>query len=395
MQDKRYVTGDHDEFYQLTFNFERFKEYLEGIAGGNRSATTATSIVRDIHRFFLTIMPKKSKFYQQYLLNQNQLERYYHYLRITNKFKPTTNAEKLRRIKMAIKFILHNNEMNQELYIKGSRTIDNLSQWIHSLSKQISIQRQQHGIKVIKEIPSTADPLKFLNNEEVFLRIRNTTNSLKTSYEDTDYKKIKLLIAYVAALIIYENCQRSGVVTNLTIAEFENRQAADNGMVVVSCLNHKTGPQGMAQLVISKSTEKLLKKYYYLFRKKIIPDTGCDELFFLTANGKKYDQVFRKIKEAAIINGFNDIIPPPPSKYRILMSTEAARKFNDCDLRKVARHLSHSEQTSRKYYEFADTKDATDAHNKIKLLSKQIAITQDQCIGGSMTSNSSDSSPDD
>ena len=50
------------------------------------------------------------------------------------------------------------------------------------------------------------------------------------------------------------------------------------------------------------------------------------------------------------------------------MSTEAARSFNDSDLRKIACHLSHSEQTSRKYYEFADTRDATDAHRKIKYL---------------------------
>ena len=30
------------EDYQENFNFARFKQYLEGIAGGNRSLTTAT-----------------------------------------------------------------------------------------------------------------------------------------------------------------------------------------------------------------------------------------------------------------------------------------------------------------------------------------------------------------
>ena len=37
---------------------------------------------------------------------------------------------------------------------------------------------------------------------------------------------------------------------DLTIEEFQNRQRADDGMIVVSCLNHKTGSQGRAQLVI-------------------------------------------------------------------------------------------------------------------------------------------------
>lgn len=95
------------------------------------------------------------------------------------------------------------------------------------------------------------------------------------------------------------------------------------------------------------------------------------------------NQAFQKIKGASIANGFNELVPPPPSKYRILMSTEAARTFDDYDLRKVARHLSHSEHTSRKYYEFADTKDATDPHKKIKILSKQVTIRQGCCTNDS------------
>lgn len=42
-------------------------------------------------------------------------------------------------------------------------------------------------------------------------------------------------------------------------------------------------------------------------------------------------------------------------------------------------YISHSEQTSRRYYEFADTKDTTDAHRKIR---------QHQYIIGSSTSDS-------
>ena len=200
---------------------------------------------------------------------------------------------------------------------------------------------------------------------------KNTIKSLNNSYEDTEHIKIKLLIAFAAALIIYENCQRSGVVTNLTIEEYENRQRAKNGMTVISCLNHKTGPQGRAQLVVSKSSEDLLQNYYTLVRTKVTPAEGCESLFFLTPQGKQYQQVYRKIREAAIANGFTTTLPPPPSKYRIYVSTEAARVLNDCDLRKVARHLSHSEQTSRQYYEFTNTRDATNAHKTIKLLSQK------------------------
>ena len=153
---------------------------------------------------------------------------------------------------MAIKYTLHTNETNQSMYIKGCRITDTLTQWIHSLSKQISLQRQKHGVKIVKDLPATADPFKFIQDEEVRMRIEKTLASLKESYEETEYVKIKLLIAFAAASIIYKNCQRSGVVTNLTIDEFQNRQRADDGMIVMTCLNHKTGPQGRVQLVISR-----------------------------------------------------------------------------------------------------------------------------------------------
>ena len=36
-------------------------------------------------------------------------------------------------------------------------------------------------------------------------------------------------------------------------------------------------------------------------------------LFFLTPNGYKYSQVYRKIREAIILNGLKDFVPPPPT----------------------------------------------------------------------------------
>ena len=36
---------------ETTFNFTRFKQYLEGIAGGNSSTDTVTAIVRDLQTF--------------------------------------------------------------------------------------------------------------------------------------------------------------------------------------------------------------------------------------------------------------------------------------------------------------------------------------------------------
>ena len=41
---------------------------------------------------------------------------------------------------MAIRFLIHEDDSNNDLYIKGNRTTDILSQWIKSLSKAIGKQ---------------------------------------------------------------------------------------------------------------------------------------------------------------------------------------------------------------------------------------------------------------
>ena len=54
----------------------------------------------------------------------------------------------------------------------------------------------------------------------------------------------------------------------------------------------------------------------------------------------------------------------------ILMSTKAARHLDETTLRKVQKHLSHSEGTSRTY-EFILTEDATHAHKALKCLAEK------------------------
>ena len=87
---------------------------MQGIAGGNRSSETATTIVRDLQVFFQTMTPRGDQFKIKILLNQKNLEHYYHHLKTSKKYKPTTNAEKLRRLRLAIRFLLHNQEEDQD-----------------------------------------------------------------------------------------------------------------------------------------------------------------------------------------------------------------------------------------------------------------------------------------
>ena len=79
--------------------------------------------------------------------------------------------------------------------------------------------------------------------------------------------------------------------------------------------------------------------------------------------------MYRRITEAQSVGKLK---PPRPKEYRIVVATDAAKELNDKDLRQVAKHLSHSSETSRKYYEFSNTIDVIFAHQTLSFLTKEM-----------------------
>ena len=155
------------------------------------------------------------------------------------------------------------------MYSKGSQIITTLDQWIKALSKSIGKQRQPHGMK-IRDTLANESPTKtaseFLKSTRLRARVDSAILNLGSSF---DSKDVKILTAYAACLLRYGNSQRSGVVENLTVNEFLQRQRKlhDNEeRIVIPCLNHKTRPQGIAQLVVTVEGEELLVQYHTLVR---------------------------------------------------------------------------------------------------------------------------------
>lgn len=178
---------------------------------------------------------------------------------------------------------------------------------------------------------------------------------------------VDTITAFAAAITLYGNAQRSGVITNLTIPEFRLRQDEDDEKVVIPCCNHKTASQRLAQLVVTEDGEELLLYYLDNIRQRLNPqEDAYKDHFFLSFTGNQYTQVYRRIKEALSVN---NIYPPVPSEYRVLVSSDARRYLGEVDRRSVVKHLSHSMQTSEKYYEFMTTRDAKNAHGLIQHLS--------------------------
>ena len=171
---QRRATNLHDDTLHHQFDFDGFASYLQGIAGGNRSGDTSKAIVTDL-KLFLCLTPGLSSDVDK-LFNKTNLEKFFHYLITERAYKPTTIAEKIRRLKMAIKYVIHTEDSvmkNQELFIRGSILIELMSQWGRSLSKPIALQRQQHSLRMTHKLPLIIDANEFLENEKVNNVFRN------------------------------------------------------------------------------------------------------------------------------------------------------------------------------------------------------------------------------
>ena len=179
-------------------------------------------------------------------------------------------------------------------------------------------------------------------------------------------------------MILYYNGQRSGVIENVTVEEFTRRIENEEGMVVMTCMQHKTSTQGPAHLVFNKTTDELLSKYYSLVRQRILPKEGASHLLFLTVNGSRYSQVYRKLQEAITANNIKDVELPKPSQYRKVVRTDGSCSLPDPGLRNMSRHMCHSSETARKYYEYSDLADAVLTHKTITEMAKRRAWSKEE-----------------
>ena len=262
------------------------------------------------------------------------------------------------------------------MYIHGRKLLDALKGWGHSLGKSIAIQQQQYSAKVVDELPLIEEPDSFLDNKVVSEKLKCAIQQLQSGMNKND---VLFLTAYCAAMILYYNGQRYGVIENVTIEEFTRRIKNEEGTVVMTCMQHKTSStQGLAHLVFKKTTDELLSKYYSLVHQRIQPKEGASQLLFLTVNGSRYSQVYRKLQEAIKVNKIKDVELPKPSQYCNVGRTDGSHSLPDPGLRNMSRHMCHSSETARKYYKYSDLSDAVLAHKTITEMAKRRAWSKEE-----------------
>ena len=218
------------------------------------------------------------------------------------------------------------------------------------------------------------NPNDFINDPVIKSTVQAALKKAKKSMlEKRDHM---LIISYLAAAIIYSNAQRPGIVQNMMISEYEDRQVLD-GKILIRVLNHKTSTfRGPANVIITPELEYTINKYLKLIRHKITPkDEEYSDKLFLTSSGNEFKKISEKIMFTAKCFGIH---VPTAGLYRKVIATEGHRKLSSTKLRSLNDHMAHSEATSKNYYQFPDEFDAVGVHDTIQSLSTKRYFSKDE-----------------
>ena len=135
-----------------------------------KSPTTAKSTARDVNLYLRSAGGNESDILK--LLNITKLEKFIQTMKDPEqlKFKPSTRKEKLYRLKLAVKFAKRSID-DEQFYYRANRAIDSIEEWITGHSKDVNIQRREHGVAVREKLPYVQDPNEFLKDPEVCTKL--------------------------------------------------------------------------------------------------------------------------------------------------------------------------------------------------------------------------------
>jgi len=286
----------------------------------------------------------------------------------------STIAEKIRRLKLCVEYVAFLNEDNKRIQ-RCTRVLMHLTKLRTPLRKEIQQRKGELRIRSRAEVGSASNPKSFLNSPKIKEDIRlalDTTNC--------NTKQHKLILAYIAANIIYFNAQRPGVVQNMTIDEYNDKTEDSKGKYLVNVLHHKTSSSsGPAEIIIEKEVDVVIESYLHNIRQHITPKSErLSDRLFLTHTGNEYVKISENIKEIANAYGYD---APTATLNRKVFATSAREHLTRQEALAIHSHMSHAPETSMRSYQYPDLKDSTETYDKIKWLQSKKYFSEDEdCV---------------
>jgi len=239
-------------------------------------------------------------------------------------------------------------ETDDAMFIRCERIIKHLDRWGHSLSKDITKQRMKHSMVSERQVKEADDPIKFCNSDSLKKAVNDILNSGSSRILSEDHT---LVISFLAANLIYPNAQRPGVVKNMKIAEFIDRERISTEKVLIKVFEHKTiAARGPANVVISTYIDNLMETYYRDIRMNMVSQRqNIEDRFFLTFTGNEFRKVAESIQKTA--KKFKLPMPSPCLHHKVI-ATAGRYNLDDTEMRSLTSHMAHSMSTSARFYQF-------------------------------------------
>ena len=166
--------------------------------------------------------------------------------------------------------------------------------------------------------------------------------------------------------IFIENANRPGVLAGMTIQEYRKMTKQDE-YYIITVMKHKTAyVHGPARIVLNSRLRSWLSVFVDIMRPQIASAT-CGNVF-LSWNGKEMDSghITRAVQSVFKKGGMD--VKVTSTSFRKAAVT-AVHSGNPALSGKLARHMSHSESTAKKYYLLAEKrKESVEASKNLGVL---------------------------
>ncbi|XP_065919567.1 uncharacterized protein [Dysidea avara] len=351
--------------FATDFCQDSFFEYL---TSEGRNPDTAKTAARSVNYFF-TYKQYMQKTPLNIILNKANIREYINHLQKVKMYAGTTVLERVGWLKAAVDYLTEDNSDNIRLHLRVQEVHKTIARLKSTISKKtIREQRATQARLSDAKIQTEESPKVFIESDEVVNAVNNAIRRAQTTtLSSHDHK---LVIGYLAANLIYDNGQRPGVIQYMEINEYLERRSIDGHEITLVC-KHKTGIQrGPAKVVVSNQMIiSLLQAYYENIRMKLeAVNQQMTKRFFLLPSGNEFRKVYELMNAIAL--EFNISLPTPTS-HRKLISTDASEHLSAEEMALLHKYMSHSSQTSDKYYQKTTFTAAIKSHKNIEVLSQK------------------------
>jgi site-specific recombinase XerC len=275
---------DSSKHYKIN-DWNSFEDWMLSVDGGLSSDSSAKQNVQQV-KTVLDVISEEADV--KSLWNKSLLRHFLKTYSVEKKqHMPGTIKSYLASIKHFYSFCLADEHVSLAKNDKESveRMIDTVSRWIRAYKNQSSKRQLEKGDDDLNNIITPAQISVFEKSKASLMAVKLIGTASQAPLKTLTMSDFVLVRDYLISQIAIGNANRSGVIANMTVAEFLQAKLT-NDQYIISVKNHKTSHvYGPAKVVVNNSLYSWIKVYFTRFRNHTVSITSDPGLLFVSWNG--------------------------------------------------------------------------------------------------------------